>query len=106
MKKDGRVSFRGTTYEERLTDLSVQTAEQHLKTAQLTHEKITQQIDMRTTTLAGIAGNIFAEMIAHGLADKNLVESSVTAAFDILVAVEAKASKENELQKALEEPIK
>jgi hypothetical protein len=101
--KDKRESLNAS-YEEKLMGLSVATAEQHLKTAKLTHEKITKQIDMRTTTLAGIAGNIFADMMAHGKAHDHLIDMSVLAAFDILAAVEAKASKETELQKALEEP--
>lgn len=100
MKESSRILMGSGQQEKRLLELSVETSEQHLRNAKLTHEKISRQIDMRTTTLASIAGNIFSEMMAAGKACNVL--TAVGMAEEILSTAEARASKAAELQNQLE----
>ena len=100
MSKDGR--YTGAL-DERLAALTIETAKQHLATAKLTHQKITEQISMRTTTIASIAGNIFAEMLTSSnrvLANFGDAKNVVQMATEIVEAAEAAASKSKELQDA------
>lgn len=86
--------------DERISQLSLETAEQHLETAKMTHKKITEQISMRTTTIASIAGNIFAEILTSKnptFARYGGAEDVVQMATEIVEAAEASASKAKEL---------
>jgi len=98
-----RISTDGSTQERQLLALSIETSKQQLATARMTHKKISESIDMRTTTIASIAGSIFAEAVCSVNPKIHVLMTAancVAAAAEILAAAEALTSKQREMQEA------
>lgn len=91
MNNDGRLSG---SQDAGLLRLATQTAEIHLETAKKTLAMVSEQLSIRTVTIASITGTL----IAQGKLPITSVAAGVRVATEIMEAAEAATAKALELQ--------